>query len=220
MQADQAAGLRRRRDASPTRGIYCFFDSGETVTNLAQALQRLGSTVLLVDACGRHFAHTTTRSLFDWEQQLARGQLLIQPTAFGDGWLAPGILAKTPAWDHVALDYDPIVIDAGPLDTQITFVPDAIRLAVLSLADTTDSKLRAFSLIKTLVAGNPPFSVCLFGEPKACGHVMDACRRFLAPVLTQTIYAVAQEGDAFTTLAVRMLAEEASLTTRYKTGQT
>jgi len=220
MSVDQAAGLRRRRDASPLPAVYCFFESAAATLQLTQSLRQLGRTVLLVDTCGRLFADTSTRSLFHWQQQLARGQLLTQPTASGDGWFAPGLMAEIPVWERVALDYDHVVVDAGPPDTDLVIMPMAIRSALVTLDATVESKLRAFSLIKTLATDHQHFSVGLLGKADACDHVREACCRFLAPDLGQGIYIVAQEGDAFAALAVRMLAEEASLTTRYKTGQT
>ena len=220
MLADQAAGLRRRREVSPLHAVYCFFESSASTLQLTQALAQLGRTVLLVDTCGRFFSDTTTRSLFHWQQQLARGQLLTQPTASGDGWFAPGLMTEPPAWDRIAQDYDHVVIDAGPPDKDLTIMPGTIRLALATLDDTVESKLRVYSLIKTLAADGQHFSIGLLGAMQAGEHVREASCRFLAPDLGQAIYTVAQEGDAFAALAVRMLAEEASLTTRYKTGQT
>lgn len=219
MPADQAAGLRRRRDASSLHAVYCFFGSPESALQLTRSLRQLGRTVLLVDASGRLFADMSTRSLFPWQQQVTRGQLLTQSTASGDGWFAPGLMADIPAWDRVAQDYDHVVVDAGPLDKNLDIMPGAIQMALVTVDATDESKLRAFSLIKTLATDNSHLSIGLFGQPDACDQVREACCRFLAPGFGQTIYTVAQEGDAIAALAVRMLAEEASPKTRYKTGQ-
>jgi hypothetical protein len=219
MPADQAAGLRRRQAGQPLRCVYCFLDSADHIFQLAQALHQQGETVLLVDTRGRLFGHYSTRSLFDWRQQLERGQLQTLPLAHGQGWYAPGVSAAEPALRKAAQAYDLVVFDLERLGNELTLMPDAIQIVLVEVHATETSKLRAYRLIKTLAHSNTVFGVGLMGDPVACEQVRVAGQHFLEPSLAQAIYNLAQEGDAFAALAVRMCAEEASQTTRYKTGQ-
>ncbi len=219
MPADQAAGLRRRRAEQPLRCIYCFLDSADFTLRLAQALHQRGGMTLVVDTRGRLFGNNSTRSLFGWKQQLERGQLQTLPLAYGQGWYAPGIRAAEPTLRTAAHGYDHVVFDLGLDGDELALMADAIQTVIVEAHSTDESKLRAYTLIKTLAHSNKLFSVGLMGDPVACEHVRMACHHFLGQPLAHAIYSVAQEGDAFAVLAVRMCAEEASLTTRYKTGK-
>ena len=220
MPADQAAGLRRRRAEQPLRCMYCFLDSADRTLQLAQTLHQRGETVLLVDTSGRLFGHYSTRSLYDWKHQLERGQLQTLPLAHGQGWYAPGVSATEPALRNAAQDYDHVVFDLELAGNELALMPDAIQTVLVDVHATEESKLRAYTLIKTLAHSHSVFGVGLMGDPAACEQVRMAARHFLEPSLVQAIYNLAREGDAFAALAVRMCAEEASLTTRYKTGKT
>lgn len=220
MPADQAAGLRRRRAEQPLRYIYCFLDSAEHTLQLVQALHQQGETALLVDTSGRLFGHYSTRSLFDWRQQLERGQLQTLPLAHGQGWYAPGVSATEPALRNAAQAYDHMVFDLERLEDELALMPDAIQTVIVDVHATEESKLRTYRLIKTLAHSRTVFSVGLMGDPAACEQVRMAGQHFLEPSLAQAIYNLAQEGDAFAALAVRMCVEEASLTTRCITGKT
>ncbi len=220
MPADQAAGLRRRRTKQPLHCIYCFLDSADHTLQLAQTLHQRGETILLVDTRGRLFGHYSTRSLFDWKQQLERGQLQTLPLAHSQGWYAPGVSATEPALRNAAQAYDHVVFDLGLSKDELALMPDATQTVLMEVHATEESKLRTYTVIKTLAHSHTVFGVGLVGDPAACEQVRMAARHFLEPSLAQAIYNLAQEGDAFAALAVRMCAEEASLTTRYKTGQT
>jgi hypothetical protein len=106
MPADQAAGLRRRSDRQLPRCVHCFFDSAASISRLANALHRHGRISLLVDMHGRTVADSPTRNLFDWRQQIARGQLQLHPMPYGDAWHAPGVRADEPALRRAAHGYD------------------------------------------------------------------------------------------------------------------
>lgn len=220
MQADQAAGLRRRRTEQPLHCIYCFLDSADHTLQLMQTLHQRGETALLVDTRGRLFGHYSTRSLFDWKQQLERGQLQTLPLAQGRGWYAPGVSATEPALRKAAQAYDHVVFDLERAGDELALMPDAVQTVLMEIHATEESKQRTYRLIKTLAHSRTGFSVGLMGDPAACEQIRMAARHFLEPSLVQAIYNLAQEGDAFAALAVRMCAEEASLATRYKTGQT
>jgi hypothetical protein len=214
MPADQAAGLRRRRAQQPIRCIHCFFDSAESTTQLAQALYRLGRVSLLVDMRGRLFAGASTRSLFDWKQQLERGQLHMQPLEYGDGWYAPGLQGDHPDLLGVAQAYDHVVFDAGPDGDSLALMSGAAHTILIEVQHTTASLRRAYTLIKTLSHAGCRSSLGLQGNPAACDHVRAACSHFLEPQFTQDVYSVAHEDDAFASLAIRMAGEETRLTTR------
>ena len=220
MPTDQAAGLRRRQAEQPLRCIYCFLGSTDQTFQLLQTLHQRGETALLVDTRGRLLGNYPTRSLFNWKQQLERGQLQTLPLAHGQGWYAPGISATEPALRSAAHAYDHVVFDLELAGDDLALMPDAIQTVLMEVHAAEESKLRAYRLIKTLTHSRTGFSVGLMGDPAACEQVRMAARHFLEPSLVQAIYNLAQEGDAFAALAVRMCAEEASLTTRYKTGQT
>ena len=220
MPADQAAGLRRRRTEQPLQCMYCFLDSADRTLQLARALHQRGETVLLVDTRGRLFGHYSTRSLFDWKQQLERGQLQTLPLVHGQGWYAPGVSATEPALRSASQAYDHVVFDLDLGGDDLALMPDAIQTVLMDVHATEESKLRTYTRIKTLAHTHTVFGVGLMGDPVACEQLQMATQHFLGPSLAQAIYNLAQEGDAFAALAVRMCAEEASLTTRYKTGQT
>ena len=88
--ADQAAGLRRRGAQQPLACVLCFFDSAATTEQFAHALHRFGRVCLLVDLRGHLFADSPARNLFDWQQQIERGQLHTQSQASARAGLRPG----------------------------------------------------------------------------------------------------------------------------------
>ena len=220
MAPDQAAGLRRRRAQQPPPCIHCFFDAAESAVRLAQALHRRGLSSLLIDACGRVFSDSPTRSLFGWKQQLERGQLHRLPMPYGDGWYAPGIRGDEPALMAVARGYDCVVFDARPGAPDWTPPPGAAQAVFLEVNATNASSLQGYALLKTLAHSGVSFSVGLLGDAAACDHLQAACKRFLDPAFSRAVYSVAREDDAFAALAVRMAPEETRLTARYKTENT
>lgn len=215
MPADQAAGLRRRRARQPPHCIHCYFDAAESTPRLAQALHRRGWTSLLIDACGRIFADAP-RSLFDWKQQLERGQLHTLPMPYGEGWYAPGIQGDEPALMAAARGHDCVVFDVRPNAPDWSPLPGAAQAVILEVNAQPASTLRGYALLKTLAHSGASISIGLLGDAAACDHLLAACGRFLDPVFTRAVYSVAHEDDAFAALAVRMAHEETGLTARYK----
>jgi hypothetical protein len=175
---------------------------------LAQTLHQRGETILLVDARGRLFGDAPMRNLFDWKHQLERGQLHTLPLAHGKGWHAPGVAADEPALRHAAHGYDHVVFDTVLSGGELVLMPDVVQTVLMDVHPTHESKLRAYTLIKTLANARVSFSVGLLGDTDACDHVRVACCHFLDQRLAQAIYRVAQEGDAFAALAGRMAVEE------------
>ena len=220
MAPDQAAGLRRRRARQPPPCIHCFFDAAGSSARLAQALRRRGLYSLLIDARGRIFSDYPTRSLFDWKQQLERGQPHRLPMPYGDGWYAPGIRGDEPTLMAVARDYDCIVFDARPDAPDWAAPPGVAQAVVLEVNATNASSLQGYALLKTLAHSGVSFSVGLLGDAAACEHLQAACKKFLDPAFGRAVYSVAREDDAFAALAVRMAHEETRPTARYKTENT
>lgn len=210
MPADQAAGLRRRNARQPLHCIHCFSDSAESSVKLARALHRLGQTSLLIDTQGRLFAASPTRSLFDWKQQLERGQLHTLPLACGDGWHAPGVRADEPLLCARLGDYDRVVFDAEPGGRDLTLMPDTAHTLVIEVQATQDSILHAYRLLKTLSWIERVAGACLLGAPTACSRLHAACQNFLGQRFAQSIYNVANEDDVFAALAVRITGEGTS----------
>jgi hypothetical protein len=219
MPADQAAGLRRRSARQPVRCIHVFFGSAESSTRLAQALYQRGRTSLLVDMQGRLFADSPTRSLFDWRQQLERGQLNRLPLPFGDGWHAPGVRADEPALVGIAQHYDYIVLDEGPAVDSLVLMPAAAHAMVIEVNAMHESMQCGYALLKTLSRVPGVFGIGLWGDPVACDRIRGACAHFLGSRFARGVYSAANEDDAFAALAVRMAGEETGLTTRYITGK-
>jgi hypothetical protein len=217
--ADQAAGLRRRRAQQPPPCVYCFFDTADSTPRLAQALHRRGRTSLLIDACGRVFSDAP-RSLFDWKQQLERGQLHTLPMPYGEGWYAPGIQGDTPALGAIARGYDCIVFDASRTAPDWTPLSGAAQVLILEVNATHASTLQGYALLKTQAHSGASISGGLLGNAAACDQLLAACGRFLDPAFTRAVYNVAHEDDAFAALAVRMAHEETGLTARYKAENT
>jgi len=219
MPLDQAAGLRRRSARQPLRCIHCLFDSAVSTVKLAHALHLRGATSLLVDSSGRGFADAPARSLFDWKQQLQRGQLRTLPQSYGDGWHAPGVRADEPALLGVARGYDQVVFDVGSSDTDWVLMPGAVDAVIVEAQPTRESMLRAYALLKTLSHAKHGLSVGLLGDPAACDQLVAACSHFLERRFAQAIFSVAHEVDAFSMLAARMTDEETSLMACYKTAR-
>lgn len=219
MPADQAAGLRRRAQ-QPPRCVHCFFDAAESTIRLAQALHQRGWTSLLVDTRGRVFADSPTRSLFDWKQQLERGQLHTLPMPCGDGWHAPGVRANAPALKTVAQGYDCVVFDVSLNAPGWAPLPGAAQILIIEVNATAASTLQGYALLKTLSHSGAAFSVGLLGDAAACDQLLAACKQFLDPSFNQAVYSVAHEDDAFAALAVRMAYEETGPMARYKTEST
>jgi hypothetical protein len=220
MPADQAAGLRRRSALQPLRRIDCFFDSHTSTVRLAHALHRCGWTSLLVDARGRVLADSPARSLFDWRQQITRGQLHTLPLPFGDGWHAPGVQGDEPALRTLAQGYDCLLLDAGADASEWTPLPGASHAIALEVVASQASMLQGYALLKTLSCHSGQTGIGLFGDAGACLRLQAACGAFLDPLFCRRVYSVAGEGDAFAALAVRMTGEETGLSARYKTGNT
>ena len=220
MSADQAAGLRRRSAQQAPGCITCLFDSAESTVKLAHALHQRGATILLIDTCGRVFADSPARSLFDWKQQLQRGQLRTLPQLYGDGWHAPGVRTDEPALPGVARGYDQVVFDVGPSGVELALMSNAAHAVIVEVQATDESMLRAYTLLKTLSQAQDELSVVLLGDTAACDHVVAACSHFLEHRFAQAICRVAHEDDAFSVLAARMADGETSLLARYKTEST
>ncbi len=218
MPADQAAGLRRRSMQQPVHCIHCFFDTGESSTQLVQALHQRGQVSLLVDMRGRLFIDPSTRNLFEWKQQLARGQLHTLPQTYGAGWYAPGVRADEPSFHCVEQGYDHLVFDAGPIGTGVALRPNTLNTVFIEIHPTDHSMQRAYSLLKTLAWAGDTLSIGLLGDAAACDHVLTAYSHFLEQPSTQVIYSAAHEDDGFAALAIRMEDEEALRVTRCITG--
>ena len=213
--ADQAAGLRRHRGRRPLRCIHVFSDTADSAIQLARALHRLGRTALLIDICGRAFFGSTTRSLFDCQQQLARNQLHLLPMPFGHAWSAQGVRADDPALIMVARDYDCLLFDVCSEASDWKPLPGGAHSVVLQVKHQRASMLHGFSVLKTLSRLQDPVRVGLLGDTDACDHLLAACMRFLDPSFGRSVYSVAREDDVFAALAVRMTEEETSPTARF-----
>ncbi|MBS1185353.1 MAG: hypothetical protein H6R09_954 [Proteobacteria bacterium] len=220
MPADQAAGLRRCNSQQPLRCIHGFFDSAEATSRLAVALHRCGWTTLVVDTCGRVFADSPTRSLFDWRQQIARGQPHRLRMTYGDGWHAPGMRVDEPGLMAIAQGYDCLLFDLDLNAPDWGTVPGAAPFFVIEVNAKRESMLDAYALLKTLSHRGSRVSVGLLGNPAACDRLQQACKTFLDPTFNQAVFSFAREIDAFAALAVRMTGEETSLTARYITEST
>lgn len=216
MPADQAAGLRRRNARLPASCTHCFFEAAISCTRLMHALHQLGQVALLVDMCGRLFADSSPRSLFDWRQQLERNQLNILPQTYGDGWYAPGVQADAPNLQRAVQVYDSIVFDAGPIGSRMALLPDTLNHVIVEVHSTEDSMRRAYSMLKTLSQAGDSLSITLLGDTATCEHVRAAGSHFLAPSFTRAIHGVEYDDGAFSALAVRMAGEETHRMTRCK----
>lgn len=174
--------------------------------------------MLLVDAQERLFSALTTRNLFDWRRQLERGQLLTLPLPYGDGWRAGGVSADEPALSIAARRYDVVLFDTAVEDRELAAMPGATLAAAVEVHASADSLRHAYRVVKTLAQLPAVSGVGLLGDPAGCARVLAASSAFLAPAFSETVYSAAGEDDAFAALAVRMIAEETSLTARYNKG--
>jgi hypothetical protein len=221
---DQAAGLRRRNRQQLPHCIHCFVDTAESTLNLARALHQQGQRCLLVDGQGRMFTDASTRSLFDWKTQVARGQLNTLPLAFGEAWVAPGVRAAEPGLRHLAQSYDLILFDCAPETAELDAMPDARITLVADVHADAPAMQHVYARLKTLSAMAEVVGVHLQGDPLACRQVRAACCHFLSPEFAHGIHCTAGEPartagaiDANNVLAVRMASGGTGATTRNKT---
>jgi hypothetical protein len=212
MPADQAAGLRRRSARQPLHCIHCFSESADSSVRLAHALHQTGRVPLLVDTRGRLLAAFSPRSLFDWKQQLERGQLHTLPQPYGEGWYAPGVRADEPALPGMAKGYDYVLFDSGWGGDELALLPGAAHTLVMEIGRSDKSMLYAYTALKTLACSGRAFNVYVLGDRLACDRVRAAGCHFLDQRFAHAIFSAAHEDDAFAALAVRMTAEETSLT--------
>jgi hypothetical protein len=217
VQADQAAGLRRRKARQPLRCIHCFFESADASTRLAQALHRLGRSVLLIDLNGRLFDAAATRSLFDWRRQLERGQLYTLPQAYGGGWHAPGMQADEAGLLDRLSGYDPVLFDAGRPDAVPGLLAGAVHDAVVETGRSDESMRYAYALVKTLMHRGGVSRIGLLGDAGACEQVQAACCHFIGQAMAHVLFNAAREDAPFAALAVRMASDETRLAARDKT---
>lgn len=218
---DQAAGLRRQAQSRRAIHIQCYAASPELARDVSGALYRLGRTTLLIDTQNRLFSDVPARSLFNWQQQCARGSLHLLPQLFGDGWIAPGVAADEPALQQVASRYDQIVFDLDPARPDARIMPGTRCWSVLWVQSDEPSIRHAYALLKTLSHKVPDLSAGLLGDAAACDRVCAACVQFLDPAFAARVYNTAQEVDAIAALAVRMAgAETGPDDARYKIGNT
>lgn len=208
MQADQAAGLRRRKARQPLRCIHCFVESPDASTRLAHALHRLGRTILLIDLNGRLFEAAAPRNLFDWQRQLERGQLHTLPQTYGGGWVAPGMPADEAGLRDRLTGYDPVLFDAGRPDTVPGLLTGAVHDAVVEIGRNDESIRYAYALIKTLMQRGGIARIGLLGDAGACAQVQAACCRFIGQAMANVLFDAAREDAPFAALAVRMAGDE------------
>ncbi|MFO7543051.1 MAG: hypothetical protein R6W97_09650 [Thiobacillus sp.] len=187
---------------------------------LTQALHQTGLATLLIDCQDRLFAQSSPRSLFDWQQQLVRGQMNLLSLAHGDGWVASGIPANNPALLRAAQSYDCVVFDRLPDGVGMDWVAGAEHVLVLAVQPTPYSMKNSYAVLKTLAGRGGACEVILSGEPSVCAHVRAACSHFLGRPFVQAIYNGLHEDHAFAGLAARMAGEETCRKARYKTGNT
>lgn len=219
MPADQAAGLRRRRGRQPLPCIRCFFDTADFVHRLARTLHRHGWTPLLADTSGRLFADASLRSLFDWRQQLARGQLHTLPLSYADGWYAPGLRADAAVQTQALQAWNCLVLDANPYEDDLQPIAGTSQTVLIEVGASHAAMARAFAILKTLAHRSGPCGhAVLLGDAAACVRVQAACVRFLGSGFQPAICSLAEADDAFDALAVRMADEETGPTARYTTG--
>lgn len=217
MQADQAAGLRRRKSRQPLRCIHGFFESPDASTRLAHALHRLGRTILLIDLNGRLFEAAAPRNLFDWKRQLERGQLHMLPQAYGGGWVAPGMPTDEAGLRDRLTGYDPVLFDAGRPDTAPGLMAGAIHGAVVEIGRSDESMRYAYAMIKTLMQRGGVSRIGLLGDAGACAQVQAACCHFIGQAMTSVLFDAAREDAPFVALAVRMAGDESRLAARFPT---
>lgn len=218
MPADQAAGLRRLRQAQAPICITCFLDRAASTQALLCALSVLGKRILLVDMDGRHLAVSRTQSLFDWRQQLQRRQLQGLPLPHGEGLYAPGAQAGDTEILEAAHAYDCVVFDAGALSSSLDLAAGRTQTLVLQVDATADSLALGYSLLKTLHAAENASDVLLYGAASACIRLTQAARHFLGEAMARRIWMAAEEDEHFAALAARIAAEETGHQAREKAG--
>lgn len=220
MPADQAEGLRRRRAGGVVRIVHGFFERPESAIGLAQALYVRGWSTLLVDTRARVWPESSARSLFGWREQIVRGRLLVQAEAFGGGWRAHGMRGDEPELADAVTGYDCVLLDMGPGVARWRPHPAVAPAIIVELNRSRASIREGYALAKAVTAHDSRGFVGLLGDRAACARVTEACERFLGLDSASRVCGIANGGDAFAALAVRMTGEETGPTACYKTGNT
>lgn len=215
MPADQAAGLRRQAARIP-RILHCVCDSTASVLQAARALTRQGLRPLVIDTRDRLFGRPAAQTLFDWQHQLARGQILALPLADSLAWHAPGLHASAPGLAAATRHFDVLLLDCT--------LPDAARRVAGAsesawISVRPDTLQAVYALLKTRAQGGG-LPVCLSGDAASCERIRQACLRFLDTTTTAALACIPAEDDAIAALAVRMAHEEPGCQPRYQTGHT
>ena len=218
MPADQAAGLRRLRQAQTPICVTCFLARAASTQALLRALSGLGKRILLVDMDGRHLAVSRTQSLFDWRQQLQRRQLQGLPLPHGEGMYAPGAQGGDAEILEAAFAYDCVLFDAGVLSSSLALATGRKQMLVLQVDATADSLALGYSLLKTLHSSGNASDVLLYGAASACIRLTQAARHFLGEETARRMWAAAAEDEHFAALAARIAAEETGHQAREDAG--
>ncbi|MEW6119694.1 MAG: hypothetical protein AB1593_06370 [Pseudomonadota bacterium] len=213
MPADQAAGLRWRRQGLRHRCVQCISDTPGLALRAAQSLRLEGASPLVVDARDRLFVPAAPQALFDWTRQLARGALLILPLGGIPVWHAPGARADAAGLAQGVRAWDTLIFDS-PLCDAAAVLPGATQCVLMEVRP--EGMQSSYALLKTRAERGGGAAI-LFGDAQACAQVHAACARFLGATFAAAVMYVANEDDAIAALAVRMADEEPGLSPQYRT---
>jgi hypothetical protein len=182
----------------------------------ARALTGQGLTPLVIDTRDRLFGRAAAQTLFDWQHQLDRGQILALPLAEGLAWHAPGLHVSARGLAEATRHFDVLLIDCTFADIS-QYAAGAREQALLAVSP--DNLQTVYALLKTRAeTGGLP--ALLTGEAASCERILHACLRFLDATASAVIDCIHDEVDAIAALAVRMAHEEPGCQPRYKTGHT
>lgn len=207
MQADQAAGLRNRLPRAATRAITLIDTASEVALRLAQALIADGQKVLLIDSLGRHTKKHNTHFLFGWQQQLAQQRLQTWSVAGVEVLHAPGAMAGDSVIVQACANYQVVLFDGYPLQSDIALAPHPQQLLV-ALNAQPEALANGYALIKTLHQHKLDWQVILIGEDAPSERIKAAVANYL-PVQLGRIEHMNLDTDAhFRALAARISAAD------------
>ncbi|OYW64820.1 MAG: hypothetical protein B7Y26_10025 [Hydrogenophilales bacterium 16-64-46] len=182
----------------------------------ARALTGQGLTPLLIDTRDRLFGRAAAQTLFDWQHQLDRGQILALPLADGLAWHAPGLHVSARGLAEATRHFDVLLIDCTLADIA-QYAAGAREQALLAVRPDTLQTVYALLKTRAETGGLPTL---LTGEAVSCERIRQACQRFLNATVAAALACIPDEDDAIAALAVRMAHEEPGCQPRYKTGHT
>ena len=211
MQADQAAGLRRKQIRHGRHVITLINTPADFAPRLAHALMARDQKVLLIDSLGQHARSTRTQFIFGWQQQLAQHRL---QTLWANGvevMHAPGAQAGEAMIVRASTSFHALLFDGYTLSSEIPLASGTRQTLIVVLDAHPDALTLAYALIKTLHQHQLDWPVILIGDAAASERIKAAVANFLPAQLGRIEYMNLDADAHLHALAAKILAADSGI---------